>query len=304
MEYYIRIGNPEYRLKLLDSVKIVKSVENLADTATIVIPGARMNIPLNFGEKIHEGDNVTIELGYDGNLQEEFKGYLKSISTDGGSISLECEDGLYVFRVTLENKEHKGIGLKSLLKLVVNEVNKINGATGNSTNYTVECDYEFGYDKFVVFRATAYDVLKKVQEETKANIYFAGDVLHVHPPYAEISNAKAVNFDFARNIEKSDLKYVESKDKNIEVEVTVLFPDGTRQTEKFGQPGGIKTTKTVSTTDRESMKRVAESEYNLWVYDGYEGSFTGWLIPYVEPAMKIHLHDADYPKKDGDYYVV
>ncbi|MDR1896549.1 MAG: hypothetical protein LBR10_07155 [Prevotellaceae bacterium] len=52
------------------------------------------------------------------------------------------------------------------------------------------------------------------------------------------------------------------------------------------------------------MKRVAESEQSLWAYDGYEGSLTGWLLPYVEPAYKIRLLDSEYPRKNGNYYVI
>lgn len=35
----------------------------------------------------------------------------------------------------------------------------------------------------------------------------------------------------------------------------------------------------------------------------YEGSFTGWLVPYVDPGDSVKLHDADYECKDGTYYV-
>jgi hypothetical protein len=59
-----------------------------------------------------------------------------------------------------------------------------------------------------------------------------------------------------------------------------------------------------TTTNDADIKRVAESEYNLWVYDGYEGSITGWLIPYVEPAYKIELRDSEYEYKNGNYYVI
>jgi hypothetical protein len=50
--------------------------------------------------------------------------------------------------------------------------------------------------------------------------------------------------------------------------------------------------------------KIDENEYNLWVYNGFEGSFTGWLIPYVEPAYKIELRDQEYPQKNELYYVI
>ena len=48
----------------------------------------------------------------------------------------------------------------------------------------------------------------------------------------------------------------------------------------------------------------AKKQYSLWVFDGYDGNFTGWLIPYVEPTNKVSLHDGQYPEKDGTYYVL
>jgi hypothetical protein len=156
----------------------------------------------------------------------------------------------------------------------------------------------------VFFKATAFDVLKKVQDETKANIYFKGNTLHIHPQYREISNEKVVAYDFARNIEQSNLKYVLLKDKKISIEVTATLPDGKTKKITYGNTGGEKREITIGTADEASMKNRAKQEYNVFAYDGYEGNFTGWLLPYIEPAYKIRLRDAEYPYKDGDYYVV
>ena len=302
MNYTIKVG--KYRVALLDSVNIKKSVENLADTATIVIPGTHKNQALQIEDKIKVGDAVEIWLGYDDSLKMEFKGYLNSISTDDATIQLECEDALYLFKKSLKDRELKNISLKNLLKTIVGEVNKINKDNKTPTNYTVKCDYDFTWEKFTLFKATAFDVLKKVQDETKANIYFENETLHIHPPYSEIKNAKAVAFDFVRNIEKSDLKYVRAKDKNIEVEVTATLPNGKKVTKKIGKPGGISITKISGSSNENDMKRLGKSEYDIWVYDGYEGSITCWLIPYVEPTCKISLHDGSYEYKDGNYYVI
>jgi hypothetical protein len=156
----------------------------------------------------------------------------------------------------------------------------------------------------VFFKATAFDVLKKIQEETKANIYFKDEVLHIHPQYSEIFNQELIIYDFSRNIEKSELKYVLLKHKKIEVEVNATLPDGKTRKYTYGVTGGTKRTVTLGTADTTSMKNRAEQEYNLFAYDGYEGNFTGWLLPFVEPAYKIRLQDGDYPQKNGNYYVV
>ncbi|MDR1370941.1 MAG: hypothetical protein LBJ72_12590 [Dysgonamonadaceae bacterium] len=302
MNYKIKIG--EYMLQMLDSITIAKSVENLADMATIVIPGTYINQALQVENKIKEGDAVEVYFGYGESFLLEFKGYLNSISTDDSAIKLECEDALYLFKKSLKDRELKNISLEGLLDIVIGEVNAQNKENETPTNYTVSCDYEFKWEKFVFFKATAFDVLKKVQDETKANIYFKDEILHIHPQYSEIFNDELVIYDFARNIEKSDLKYVLLKNKKIEIEVNATLVDGKKKKFSYGVTGGTKKTIELGTTDDASMKNRAIQEYNLFAYDGYEGSFTGWLIPVVEPAYKIRLQDSDYPNKNGNYYVV
>ena len=302
MDYKITIGN--YRLQTLQSVNIKKSVETLADTATIIIPGAHINRTLEVENKISEGDVVEIWLGYDNNLVLEFKGYLNRIATDDLSIRLECEDALYLFRQNLENRQFTNITLTQLLNEVVNEVNEKNRLAGTPTNYTVNSSYEFTWDKFTIYRATAFDVLKKVQQETRANIYFKDNVLHIHPQFSEIFNDDIVIYDFAKNIEKSQLKYVLQRDKRISIEVTAILPDGTQRKITYGTTGGVRHEIRLGTANEESMRERAEREWNLFAYDGYEGNFTGWLIPATEPAYQIRIQDGDYPFKNGNYYVI
>lgn len=50
-------------------------------------------------------------------------------------------------------------------------------------------------------------------------------------------------------------------------------------------------------------RKIAENEHTIWCFDGYEGSFTGWLVPYVEPGDAVRLRDVDYKEKEGVYYV-
>ncbi|WP_418894600.1 hypothetical protein [Limibacterium fermenti] len=52
------------------------------------------------------------------------------------------------------------------------------------------------------------------------------------------------------------------------------------------------------------MKKRGQEEIKYLSYTGYEGSITGWLVPYVEPTYSAHIHDAEYEFKTGSYYVV
>lgn len=293
-----------YKLQTLASVDVQKSVETLSDTCVITLSGSFMNQPIRVEDTLQEGDSVTVRFGYAPLMVTEFRGFLNRITTDDGTIRLECEDSLYLFRKALKNQEFKNITLKNLLNSLISEVNEANLAEGVFADFSLKSDIDFTWGSFTIFKATAYDVLKKVQEETKANIFFKDDILYVQPQYAYIVNDKPLLYDFSKNIEKSSLKYVYLKDKKIEVEVTTTAPDGTKKSFKYGQPGGDKKSIELGSVSDASAKTRAEQEFTLFSYDGYEGTFTAWLRPYCEPGYKVRLIDNDYPEKTGNYYVV
>lgn len=289
--YDIQIG--DYRLGMLDKVEIVKSVEVLADTATITLPGAEYNRALEVEQKIHRGDQVVIRIGYEEEgLVEEFSGWLQRISTDGGSITLECEDDLFKMRVPVEDKEYKNIALEDLLTEVLKQVG----------DYEVSSAYTWRYEKFVCQTATAYDVLKKVQEESGADIWLDGNTLNIYPPATKVG--ENVLYDFSVNVESSDLTYRRSDDRNVQVVVKALLPDGKVKEIEVGTPGGDRIEVKSASSDEASMKQRGDTEVKRYSYDGYEGNLTTWLIPYCQPGCSAELHDGDYEYKDGKYYVV
>ena len=291
MKYDITVGN--YRIGMLDKVEVHRSVELLADTATIALPGAQYNVALEVESSLKRGDAVCIRFGYEEfGLVEEFSGYLQRVSTDGGSITLTCEDDLFTFRRDIPNEVLKNVSLKELLQKVI-------GGIGQP--YSVDCSYQWTYSKFVINNATGYDVLKKVQEECGADIYLQDGVLHIHPPGEMVGMERA--YDFALNVEEADLTYRTASDKKVCVVVKATMPDGTVKEVETGITGGEKVDITSPTTDEDSMKARGEQEVRRRTFDGYDGSITAWLVPECLPGDSAQLHDEDYPGKDGCYFV-
>ena len=295
MDFDITVGN--YRLRMVDQVKVRHSVEQLSDTATITLPamveGKALQVEGKLRDYPSENVPVVIRLGYDGRLETEFEGFLKTVATDGGNLTLECEDAIYLFEGKVDDVELTEISMQALLEKVVRQIDP---------SYRVETEFDFTWKKFTFYHATARDVLKKVQDETKANIYLKGKTLYVRPQYAQASD-KTVVFDFSRNIESSNLKYRKKEDKKVEVTVELTDANGEKTEVKYGAGGGKSIKHVGHGVSEAEAKKIAENEYNLWCYDGYEGSFTGWLVPYVEPGDAVRLRDADYKEKEGVYYV-
>lgn len=291
MVYDIRIGN--YKLSWLESVEIHKSVDLLTDTAIVIVPGVAYNQSLDIEGKVKVGDPVTIKLGYNDNLATEFEGYLQRIDTDDNNLTFKCEDAIYLTRKPVKDKQFTKTSVKQIVQYCLSEIGI----------KELNCTYDITYEKFVIKDANAYDVLKKLQEDTKANIYMQGTTLNVHPAYLE--KGGDVRYDFAVNIESSDLKYRNKDDRKFEVTVEGIGLDGKKKSVTVGTNGGEKRTlKVYNVMDVETLEQLGLEEMKYLVFDGYEGSITGWLIPYVEPTYSLHLHDREYEYKTGSYYVV
>lgn len=286
-----------YQLVLVHSVEIHKSVELLTDTCSIKIPDSYLNNVYKIPEAIlRTGDKVEVWLGYNRDLKKEFEGYVQRIKTDDNTIELLCEDEMYLLRKKVPNKEFKKITVPALARHLLKE-----------TGLDMELDATLiqDYDKFVIFNATAFDVLKKIQEDTNANIFITHKngraVLNIHPPFHD--KGGHVVYSFQQNVEKIDLKYVSADDKRVEIVLTTTGKDGKRIEVKHGDTGGRREERQVTGMSKAAMEEQAKRDYSAWKFDGYEGSITGWLVPYVEPTYTAEVRDAEYPEKDGGYYV-
>nr|DAX44376.1 MAG TPA: tail protein [Caudoviricetes sp.] len=291
MVYDIQVGS--YQLAMLDKVEIHSSVELLADTAKITLPAAEYNKALDVEQELRRGDAVTIRLGYaETGLVTEFVGYLQRIATDNGDLTLTCEDDLFLLRKPLRDTVLTKISLSSLLAHIIKEM---------GISIKVDCSYSWVYDKFVVKAATGYDVLKKIQEECGADVYLREGVLHLHPP-GEVIGTERI-YDFAYNIEEANLTYRRAEDKKYLIAVKALLPNGKVREFEVGTPGGDKITVKCPTSDEASMRLRAETELRRRTFDGYDGSIETWLVPECVAGDTVELHDADYPHKEGVYFV-
>ena len=171
--------------------------------------------------------------------------------------------------------------------------------------FTVSCDYDFGYEKFVIRDMTGWDVLKKLQEETNANIYLKGTVLHIHAPYRE--QFGVAKYDFAENVdaEGMDIKWREAKDRKLLVMYSAQTADGKTINAQAGVAGGdTKSVNLPGVSDQASLQKSANEDLARRVYTGYEGSFVGWMVPYCNAGFKAILNDIDNDIRTGSYYVI
>lgn len=282
-----------YRLALLAECEVISSVDNLADTATIILPEAIMNEVLNFENKISRGTKVIVEFGYNGNLNREFTGYIQDITVSDSSVKILCEDALFLFRKGVSDAQLKPTSLKAIAQKLIDDVDP---------TFRVDCTYDISYEKFTVHQATGYDVLKKLQDETKANIYFdtATKTLNIHPPYFQ--KGLDVYYSMQKNIETSSLEFKNKIDTKVEVTVESTDTNGNVQKKTVGTTGGDTVTLKVGSMDSASIERIGLAELLKRSAPRYEGSFDSWLEPIVVPGDSVRIKDEDYPNNTAFYF--
>src|SRR5690625_8040219 len=102
----------------------------------------------------------------------------------------------------------------------------------------LDSDYTIDYEKFTIHHATAFDVLKKLQEETGADIYFENNTLHIHPAYTR--KGGDVDYSPQINIENFGLEYKTAQDKRVEVVIENVALVGTISSYTAVHPCGTK----------------------------------------------------------------
>lgn len=291
----ITIGG--YRLGLIESVKVISSVDKLSDTATITIPGTVLNSAMQIEDKIRVGDGVSIGFGYDNNIMEEFRGYVSAISTDASKLTIECEDETYRLNKAVRDKAWTDVNVKSIIEYILLE-------TGSGLK--LDCSYDFSYDKFTILNANGIDVLRKIQEEASPNIYVKNDTLYVEPKYAKIFGSAI--YDFAKNIDKNgcSLEYKRSDDVKVHVQVKGQTSDGKEIKAEAGTTGGeqVNVDYGTSVSNMKSLQLKANELLKSHSYEGYRGNFQSWLVPQVKAGYKVTIRDKDYEYKEGNYYAI
>lgn len=305
MSHEIRIG--ETVLPLLTSAKIRKDVTKLTDTATITCPAVSHGRKLAFAGKIAKWQRVTIRLGYDDKLETEFEGYVKSVALHENMMEIECEDALLLFqRVDIPNGELKNPTLARVLEYVLGKVNDFIRSEKLGEPLGLNCTYEYGYDKKAFMNDTAYSVMESIQKEGLPNVFIRDNVLNIVPQFMETTGETV--YSMQRNICKEGMKLkwrdanneglcviVKGRDKNGEV------VEAKAGTAKSGNELKIDFGRRI--TNRKSLQTIADNIYRQKVYTGYEGDFTGWLVPFCDAGYLVEISDERDTLKAGRYYV-
>lgn len=297
----ITIGNVQFNV--VNSIEINNSVESLTDTAKITLPrefknAKQNNAGLSLARKnildyIKIGDPVTIESGYNGDLEVEFTGYVSSIHADIPLV-IECEDEMWKLkRMARINKTYADTDMKTVIRDAL-------------PNYQIVTVGEVPLGKYIIENKTPYQILEKLKD-FMIRSYFIGKTLHADLP-VNIKEYKSHDFNMKRNVRAgSDLKY-ETKEGQQKLIKFVSKQKGTSKTitvEYGDKDGEVKEMQAPLNLNKTALQKLAKEWYDSKVYDGYSGSFDSWAIPRTRAGDSAKIKDPNYPDghRDGTFFI-
>lgn len=280
----------ELEIRKFSEVYIESTFKQLTQFAEITIPrNVRFFDKMKVREIFRTGDPVIIELGYDGNNVEEFRGYITRISSDI-PVKIRCEDEMWKARRIAVNYVGKNIMLGDMLKKM-------------APGYEVDAlEVKLGDVRFSKTNLGA--VLEKLQSEQKLYTYFIGKKMICGKYYAEQSGSEAAYFELEKNTVSIDLNYKNKEDIILKIDATSVSRDGKRIQVSTGDAGGdTMSLSYYNITVKAELEKKVKADYERAKRGGFDGSFTAFGIPRVDFGKKAALSSIIYPDRNGEYFI-
>lgn len=294
----ITIGSVSF--KAVTNVLVKRSTRTANATAVIKVPvtavlkqTGKEKTYIETAKQINVGDEVTIELGYDGNLKTEFKGFVKRLNYSV-PLEIECEDWYWKLRTITLKKSYPQTTIKNLL----NDVLAGSGATVHPS--TIDMTLK----NTIVDNKTGAWVLEKLKSDYGLTVYFdMKGRLYVGKAY-EVKG-DTVKYELRGNVIKDDdLKFYRADDYKLKVEAKSYDRNGSKLEASVGAEGGEgKTLFFYDVKDVAQLKALAEQELKRYSFDGYRGKIETFLVPFAEPGMVAVLTDPTYSARGGNYFI-
>lgn len=276
-----------------------RSIYSMSDTAIIKIPLAGLlhsNLSNQEGTplSIKEGIMVTIRTGYDGKNETNFKGFIRRINYSTPA-EIECEGYSYQLKAKRINKSYSKTTVKEILADIVKDTEiKLS-----------ELIPEVRIDSIRILNKSGLQALEQLKEQTALTIYFNLNELYCGPEQLDLKVNK--KFRIGWNVVNSkDLRFL-SERENDELRIITKSSREKDGTKVIGFSGTKNANSIVIKSvikDKDILDQISKRRRKEILNEGYEGSFTAFLQPYVEPGMSVSIEDGMYPDRKGNYFVI
>lgn len=291
---------PAFDVRRVVSVKVETSWRNLTGRATVQVP-ARWLFKQNkvaIKDWLRRGDPITIELGYNKELVQEFTGYVTDVKP-GTPVTLECEDEMYRLKRYPVKCSYNGVRLPKLLQDIC--------PTGTQIN---ALDTDLGH--FKASNVTVAKVLEKLKEMYGFVSYFRGGVLYCGKVYRQgTTENRRTAFSFQQNgpgaVLSDSLEYRTADDLKVIVQATSHQLKGKDLKVTVGDTTALdaeqRTLNYFNMGSEADLKAAANRDVQKLKVEGYKGSFSSYGLPSVQHGELATISNSEYPERDGDFFI-
>lgn len=279
-------------LRQVTEITTESSWKQLTERATLTLPRKLKYFDSNkVRDVFRRGDAVRIKFGYNGDLNEEFTGYITEVSA-AIPITIKMEDEMWKLKQLPVNFSSPNISLESLLSEIC-------------PGYSIDAleGVQLGGVRFS--QTSVAKVLEKLQTEWGLYSYMKGKQLVCGKYYADDSEAETLRFHLERNCVSNSLNYRMKEDVLISITAISTLPNGQKiEVTGIGDKNGQERRLTFYNIEvKAELERLAKLEYKKYKQDGFDGEFTAFGIPVVRHGLKTELTSQLYGDRNGTYYV-
>lgn len=255
-------GAKTWEFDKVTSCEIVRDMDALTTTCTLVLP-RKTQWQGEASNPIQRGDQISVWLGYDDNLQLAFRGYILQKGFKA-PIEIKCEDEMYMLKqAPATKKTYKAVTLEDLLR-------------DQNINYTVKVLGEQNIGQYRVNVDNVAELLAHLKEnsiraffrlENEQPVLYCG-VMFDHNTGVQQTFATGVNI-----ISDDSLDEQNSDDVKIKLKVISLQPDNKKIKVEVGDHDGERRTLHCYGKSEAEAKAWGEQELERLKRDGLTGSF-------------------------------
>ncbi len=294
---HITIGGKTFTR--VNQVEIESSAKVLEDKAVIKLPtSARLEREGEFISEVETaktfkvGDEVRINLGYDGELKEEFRGFVSKIKP-GTPLEIECLDAVWLLRRKNCKASFKNTTLRSLLQFILE-------GTGIELKGQIPT---INYKVFYLKNVTAASALQKLKDDYGLTL-FLKNFNQLYVGLTSATDNVIVKYGLGENMIENDLEWVNDGDTRIKVKAVHIKKDNTKIEKEFGDADGeLRTVFFYDLDNPADLEKMALAESNKYKYEGYKGGLETFLIPSAQVGNVARLRDKQFADRAGDYLV-
>lgn len=255
-------GAKSWRLEKVTEVEITRDTEKLTDECRLTLPkkikwDGAAEIP------VQRGDGVKVWLGYDGDLQLAFVGYVRDVGFKT-PVVITCEDEMFKLKqMQAKKKAYKNVNLETLLK-------------EQGLNYPLRVMGEQNLGQYRVTADTVASLLGHLQENGVRSFFRYEDgnpVLYCGVLFERDSRPSQVFATGVNIIDDQSLEQQKAENMLLRIKAVSLMPNNKKIRVEVGDADGEHRTLHTYNKQEAELKAWAQQEIKRLKRDGLTGSF-------------------------------